>query len=179
MKQITESFADETYQKLFAELTEKYGEGWSWREQYREDYFELSETYRGLNVLALWQKSDSKTAPETFLNSYSIHEQVIPILVTRYLGKTTCAKPEELREPTRAEKIAKFLQWANSHHFEQFTTEQLTEQLGFSYPTTLKYLQTSPTFRKLKKGLWEIRDAKADRGAQGNKTIDVSELLGK
>ena len=44
--------------------------------------------------------------------------------------------------------------------------KQLTEQSGFSYQTTLKYLQETPTFRKLKKGLWEIRDAKADREAQ-------------
>jgi hypothetical protein len=39
------------------------------------------------------------------------------------------------------------------------------EQCGFSYPTTLKYVQESPVFRKVKKGLWEVRDAKADRQA--------------
>ena len=166
MKQITDSFIDQTFKTLFAELTAKYGEGWSWRKEHHEENIHLSEIYRGLCVLSKWQTEGEKGAPETFLNSYSILDQVIPTLVTNYLGKKVCAKPEELREPTREQKIAKFLQWANGHHFEQFTTEQLTEQLGFSYPTTLKYLQTSPTFRKLKKGLWEIRDAKADREAQ-------------
>ena len=67
---------------------------------------------------------------------------------------------------TREQKFNKFLKWANEHHFEQYTTEQLSEKSGFSYQTTLKYLQETPTFRKLKKGLWEIRDAKADRDSQ-------------
>lgn len=165
MKQITDSFVDQTFKTLFAELTKKYGEGWSWRKEHHDESVHLSEIYRGLCVLSKWQTEGAKTAPETFLSSYSIHEQVIPVLVTQYLGKQTCAKPEELREPTRAEKFSKFLKWANEHHFEQYTTEQLTEQSGFSYQTTLKYLQETPTFRKLKKGLWEIRDAKADREA--------------
>jgi ATP-dependent exoDNAse (exonuclease V) beta subunit len=72
---------------------------------------------------------------------------------------------EEVRVEKRADKWDAFLKWSTQHHFEQFTTEQLAEQSGFSYQTTLKYLQESPTFRKIKKGLWEVRDAKADREA--------------
>lgn len=65
----------------------------------------------------------------------------------------------------RADKYDALLEWAKDHLFEQFTTEQLVEISGFSYQTTLKFLQESPTFRKIKKGLWEIRDAQADRKA--------------
>jgi hypothetical protein len=70
--------------------------------------------------------------------------------------------------PRRADKYDALLTWSKEHLFEQFTTDQLVEQSGFSYPTTLKFLQESPTFRKLKKGLWEIRDADADREAEKN-----------
>lgn len=166
MKQITDSFVNETFKSLFSERTTKYGDGWSWRKEHQDESTFLSEIYRGLCVLSKWQSEGAKTAPEIFLSSYSVHEQVIPVLVTQYLGKEVCAKPEELRVETREQKFNKFLKWANEHHFEQYTTEQLTEQSGFSYQTTLKYLQETPTFRKLKKGLWEIRDAKADREAQ-------------
>lgn len=166
MKQITDSFVNETFQSLFLERTTKYGEGWSWRKEHYEESTLLSEIYRGLCVLSQWQNEGAKGAPEIVLNSYSVHEQVIPVLVTDYLGKEVCAKPEELRVETREQKFNKFLKWANEHHFEQYTTEQLSEKSGFSYQTTLKYLQETPTFRKLKKGLWEIRDAKADRDSQ-------------
>ena len=166
MKQLTESFVNETFKSLFAERTAKYGDGWSWRKEHQEESVFVNEIYRGLSVLSKWQSEGAKGAPEIYLNSYSDHEQVIPVLVTDYLGKEVCAKPEELRVETREQKFNKFLKWANEHHFEQYTTEQLTEQSGFSYQTTLKYLQETPTFRKLKKGLWEIRDAKADREAQ-------------
>jgi len=66
----------------------------------------------------------------------------------------------------RADKYEALLEWAKDHLFEQFTTEQIVEVSGFSYPTTLKFLQESPTFRKVKKGLWEVRDADADRKSE-------------
>lgn len=68
----------------------------------------------------------------------------------------------------RADKYDALLDWAKDHLFEQFTTEQIVEVSGFSYPTTLKFLQESPTFRKVKKGLWEVRDADADKKAEKN-----------
>jgi hypothetical protein len=68
--------------------------------------------------------------------------------------------------PRRADKYDALVEWSKEHVFEQFTTEQLVEQSGFSYPTTLKFLQDSPTFRKVKKGLWEVRDAEADRKSE-------------
>lgn len=66
----------------------------------------------------------------------------------------------------RSDKYDALLEWASDHLFEQFTTEQIVEVSGFSYQTTLKFLQESPTFRKVKKGLWEVRDADADRKAE-------------
>lgn len=66
----------------------------------------------------------------------------------------------------RSDRYDALLDWSKDHLFEQFTTEQIVEISGFSYPTTLKFIQESPTFRKVKKGLWEVRDADADRKAE-------------
>lgn len=66
----------------------------------------------------------------------------------------------------RSDKYDALLAWAKDRLFEQFTTEQIVEVSGFSYPTTLKFLQQSPTFRKIKKGLWEIRDPETDRKSE-------------
>jgi hypothetical protein len=97
--------------------------------------------------------------------SYSLPDAVIAEVSNEYCGIQVDEDSvvDEVKTEKRADKWDAFLKWANQHHFEQFTTEQLQEQCGFSYPTTLKYVQDSPSFRKVKKGLWEVRDAKADR----------------
>jgi len=55
MKQLTESFIDQTFKSLFAERNAKYGEGWSWRKEHQEESTFLGEIYRGLSVLSKWQ----------------------------------------------------------------------------------------------------------------------------
>jgi len=92
-------------------------------------------------------------------------DDVIAEVVKIYCGVELNAEDilEETKTEKRADKWDAFLRWSKGHLFEQFTTEQLAEECGFSYPTTLKYLQESPVFRKIKKGLWEVRDPKSDK----------------
>jgi hypothetical protein len=89
--------------------------------------------------------------------------RIIRIVPRDTLNEILSAAPQLMNK--RADKYDALLEWAKDHLFEQFTTEELVEQSGFSYATTLKFLQESPTFRKIKKGLWEIRDPQADRKA--------------
>ena len=84
----------------------------------------------------------------------------------RILGTGAATLGSVLGQQNIADKYDALLEWASDHLFEQFTTEQIVEISGFSYPTTLKFLQESPTFRKVKKGLWEVRDADADRKSE-------------
>jgi hypothetical protein len=72
----------------------------------------------------------------------------------------------DIRVEKRVDKYDSFIDWTKDKLFEQYTTEALVEVAGFSYPTVLKFVQDSPYFRKVKKGLWEIRDPKADREAE-------------
>jgi hypothetical protein len=106
--------------------------------------------------------------PARYLSTYSVPTEVIADVVAEYCDEVV--DPEELLtpRPRRADKYDALLTWSKDHLFEQFTTEQLVEVSGFSYPTTLKFLQESPTFRKVKKGLWEVRDAEADKKAEKN-----------
>jgi hypothetical protein len=125
----------------------------------------IGEMVRAIYVLQVWQREGGQGSPVKALNTYGVTESTINKIMERYFDGDV----QEISispAPKRANKYGAFEQWAESHLFEQFTTEQLVEQSGFSYATTLKYIQESPTFRKVKKGLWEIRDAKADREAE-------------
>lgn len=93
----------------------------------------------------------------------------VPMRIVKMVPKDTLKMLMDGTAPAsgkRSDKYDALLEWAKDHLFEQFTTEQIVEVSGFSYQTTLKFLQESPTFRKVKKGLWEVRDADADRKAE-------------
>ena len=122
----------------------------------------ISQQTRALYVLMGWNGTGS---PARLLSSYSIPTDIITDLVAEYYDETVAVEELTTPRPKRADKYDAMLDWAKGHLFEQYTTEQLVEISGFSYPTTLKFLQDSPTFRKVKKGLWEVRDAVADKNA--------------
>ena len=96
----------------------------------------ISQQTRALYVLMGWNGTGS---PARLLSSYSIPTDIITDLVAEYYDETVAVEELTTPRPKRADK--------------------------YSYPTTLKFLQDSPTFRKVKKGLWEVRDAVADKKA--------------
>jgi hypothetical protein len=120
----------------------------------------ISTHTRALYVLQGWNGSGN---PARYLSTYSIPTEVIAQVLAEYCNEIVDTDEIGTPRPRRADKYDALIEWSKQHIFEQFTTEQLVEQSGFSYPTTLKFLQDSPTFRKVKKGLWEVRDAEADR----------------
>lgn len=168
MKKLTEDMIDTHHHLLWNKATEQFGT------QFRvpmDEQYRISELVRGLSVLQIWQKEGAVGSPVRFLKRYDLPQRAVDALAQEYL-EYFGIKEEELGEARkrvekRVDKWDAFLKWANQNHFQHLTTEQLTEQSGFSYQTTLKFLQESPTFRKVKKGVWEIRDAKSDREAAG------------
>jgi len=164
-------FSSETAKKvsesMWRECLKKYG---SHTDTPASEASHIGEMVRAIYVLQVWQRDGGQGSPVKTLHSYAITESTINRIVDEYFdgeAVETSISPT----PKRANKYGAFEQWAESHLFEQFTTEQLVEQSGFSYATTLKYIQESPTFRKVKKGLWEIRDAKADREAEKKSSL--------
>lgn len=64
----------------------------------------------------------------------------------------------------RTEKYQSIIDWAKAHLFEQVTPQQVMEIGDISYPTALKFIGDRPDiFRKIKRGLYELRDPQADR----------------
>lgn len=58
-------------------------------------------------------------------------------------------------------------QYALAHVFEEVTAQQLANTIGVSLPTAYKVIDDRPDyFRKIKRGVWECRDAQADRKAE-------------
>lgn len=169
VKKLNEEMIDKYHYSLWDEAKEKYGSVYKVPFQ---EILHMGDLVRGLHVLHLWQKQGSAGSGVRFLAGYNFGQQTLERLSSEFLEYFGVESEEEFKKEKvpvekRADKFNKFLKWANEHHFEHYTTEQLTEQSGFSYQTTLKYLQESPTFRKVKKGLWEIRCAKTDREAAG------------
>lgn len=157
-----EDMARHMSESLWEQALDKYG---TYTATPSSEMSTIGEMVRAIYVLQVWQRDGEQGNMVKFLHTYAISENTISRILDEYFDGEF--QEETLAPaPKRANKYGAFEQWAGEHLFEQFTTEQLVEQSGFSYPTTLKYLQDSPTFRKIKKGLWEIRDAKADREAE-------------
>jgi hypothetical protein len=160
---ITDELINSNHKELWGEAISEYGDSFKVPNEVSS---RISETLRAMYTLQVWQRMGSSGNPAKFLSSYSVHPEVL-IEVVRGYCDIEIESMEEVTAKTekRSDKYDAFIDWSKAHIFEQYTTEQLVEISGFSYPTTLKFVQESPAFRKIKKGLWEIRDAKADREA--------------
>jgi hypothetical protein len=156
---ITIEHINAVHKSMWEDATERHGDKFKVPS---EEVNRISQRTRGLYVLMGWNGIGS---PARLLSSYSIPTDIIAELVEEYYDETVAIEELTTPRPKRADKYDALLDWAKGHLFEQYTTEQLVEVSGFSYPTTLKFLQDSPTFRKVKKGLWEVRDAVADKKA--------------
>lgn len=64
----------------------------------------------------------------------------------------------------RTEKYGNILVWAQDNLFLEVTPQTIMEVGDISYPTALKFISDHPdVFRKVQRGVYEIRDPKADR----------------
>jgi len=67
---------------------------------------------------------------------------------------------------TRDDQYQDILNWCKSNLFAEVTLQQLQEISGLSAPTVRKFIESRmDVFRKLRRGVWEVRDPKADREA--------------
>ncbi len=130
----------------------------------KEERFKLGEHERALHVLLVWKREGEKGNPARTLRTYGINESTTAEVLADWCDMAiTEEEVADIKVEKRADKYDSFIDWTKDKLFEQYTTEALVEVAGFSYPTVLKFIQDSPYFRKVKKGLWEIRDPKADR----------------
>lgn len=75
-----------------------------------------------------------------------------------------------LARTKRADKYEAIWKWCGENVFAQVTPKEIAEIGDISYPTALKLVgDRVDFFRKVKHGLYEVRDPKADREAEKNK----------
>lgn len=151
-------------QERWGTLRKDYNDLWQAPSDVR---FSNGEYERAMHVLLQWKIEGEKGNPVRQLRTYGVMESIIVDVISKWCDMTISAEDlAEVKTEKRADKYDSFIEWTKDKLFEQYTTEELVEVAGFSYPTVLKFLQDSPNFRKVKKGLWEVRDPKADRDAE-------------
>lgn len=133
----------------------------------KEERFSISEYERAMHVLCVWKREGEKGNPARTLRTYGVIESVILEIIADWCDMTITEEDliEIGKTEKRSDKYDSFIDWTKDKVGEQFTTETLVEVAGFSYVTVLKFLDESQYFKKIKKGLWEVRDPKAEREA--------------
>lgn len=151
---LTEQQATERYRQGVSLLERKYG---SVFRAPSEEVRENSEMMRAFHVI---QKYGGAINGH-ILSQYMIPPSIAELVLGECGGEGVTAIVPRV---TRSDQYKAFEQWACVHDTEQFTTEQLVETSGFSYQTTLKFVETSLFFIKVKKGLYECRNETLRRG---------------
>lgn len=107
-----------------------------------------------------------QTSPEMTVRELCHYYMIHPAHAVELLGEPA----ETVTAPARKRRVDKHKageQYALAHVFEHITAQQLADSIGVSLPTAYKVIDDRPDyFRKIKRGMWECRDAKADRKAE-------------
>ena len=145
--------AEAKYDKELDLLFEKHGDASSVPP---DEWRIVSERLRAVYCIS----ANPDTPVHSVFKTYSIDSRVWP----EFIDDLSVMAPE--RRVTRSEKINTLLKWASENVGEQVNLENLMEIGGIAYSMAKKIVEDRPdVFRKVKRGLFEIRDPEADRRA--------------
>lgn len=166
MKKLTDDLIDSAHHEIWeamrAEHEKTHKEYWKYRIP-QDELNRASEYVRALYCLQQWQKEGSSQNPLVYLNHYMVNSEVAIEVVVKYVGEKSVVKKENLVKPQkRASKWGAFMDWAKQNEGKTFTTEQLVKKSGFSYQTTLNFVNSTPEFIKVKRGSYKISVARRD-----------------
>jgi hypothetical protein len=144
-----------TYKETIDALVDEYGNP---SEIPTEEQYIAGERLRAGYALL----TNPTTNPTEVFRTYSIDRRVWGFFLTEV--------PEEseifTKRQKRTDKYQSIIDWTQEHLFEQVTANTIMEVGEISYPTALKFIGDRPDlFRKIKRGLYELRDPQADRKA--------------
>ena len=92
----------------------------------------------------------------------SIRKQVDSQWLAQQLA-TAHRSPDSI---TREDQYKDILNWCKNNLFAEVTLADLQQLSGLSAPTVRKFIESRmDMFRKLRRGVWEVRDPQADREA--------------
>ena len=143
--------ANINYKEQLNKLREIHG---SWKAIPVENLREASETLRLHAII----HSQGGRVTRQILSQYMIPESIIAKVNPDFEGFEPKVK--------RSEKYDTVYKWLDENPGEQITTQGLCDVTDMSYPTTLKFIENNPQyFRKVKRGVYEVRNPRADREA--------------
>jgi len=118
----------------------------------RELTFVIGEILRAKHILIAHPEAN----PAQVLRQHSIPASVI--------SKVANGMEEPRSRQKRVDKYRKLMEWAETHVLEQISVGELADIGEVSYPTALKFINDRvDLFRKIKRGVYEVRDAKSER----------------
>lgn len=86
------------------------------------------------------------------------------------------AAVETKRKMSRADKVNAVLKWASENVGKEITLQDMITEGDIAYSMAKKITEDRPdVFKKIKRGLFQIRDPKADRDADKAKSKDTSD----
>lgn len=127
----------------------------------------MNQTY-WMHKPELWRaQACQRTSP-----NMTIKELVAYYSIDRKVAEELWGHDAQPTVKARKQKPADALmQFARTNLFAHITSKQVCELCECSLPTALRLLDARPdVFRKIKRGVWEVRDPQADRKADQNKT---------
>jgi hypothetical protein len=143
------------YKATIGKLIEEYGDASSMP---TEEHYLAGERLRA--AYSIFANPDVAVAQ--VFKTYSIDTRVWHY----YVDVDDAESMKIERRMTRADKIASVMKWAAENVGTQITLEKLIDTGGIAYSMAKKITEDRPdVFRKIKRGLFEIRDPKADREA--------------
>lgn len=156
---LTQEIAEARYKEGVTLLESRYG---SLFRAPSEEIRENSERLRAFYVIQKYGGSITRHILSQYMVPPSIAEAVLAEVGGEGIADVG-------RKMTRADQYKAFEKWASEHDSEQYTTDQLVAESGFSYQTTLRFIDGNPHFHKIKKGLYECRDAHGRRESEKNR----------
>lgn len=151
MTPITAEIIKEAHTALWHELANKHG---GVHAVPRDERWRASETVRALWVLEMWFREAQSRHPMSLLRTYGVQDDIAQYVVSAFASEVA-AQPEQKTEK-RKDKWDAFDSWAREHEGQQFSIDALVEESGFTYITTLNYVKSSPLWKRVKKGLYEV-----------------------
>lgn len=148
----TDEQATAEYKTTINRLVAKYGNSYLVP---RDEWNEASETLRLHQTINVHQGKVTRQ----LLSQYMFPEYIIRKVDPDFEGFEPKVK--------RADKYDTVYKWLDENANAQVTTQEFCDVTEMSYPTTLKFIENNPHyFRKVKRGVYEIRNPKADREAE-------------
>lgn len=142
------------YKANVSKLAEKYG---TYLKAPSDERFEISERLRAAYCLHA-----NPDMPEVqVFKAYSVDRRVWQHFVS------DAGEVETKRKMSRADKVKAVIAWASENVGKEVTLQTLIEEGDIAYSMAKKITEDRPDiFRKVKRGLFEIRDPHADRQAE-------------